>query len=378
MLKENSNEVSIAIIDDEVMNLEMIGFIIGKLGYLTIPIQNSLEALNQLVKIKPDLILLDVQMPKLNGFELCKLIKKTPHIKDIPIIFITGMNSPENKIKGLEIGGVDYVTKPFNPLELKARVKTHVELSLAKKNIENQATKLRESLNLKNRIFSIIGHDLRSPLSAAKLKMDFILRGIIDPKKDDFLDSTVYELSRTMDEALNLLQNLLGWGRSESNQIEIIPEELDIHQIAEETFRLLKIGSEHKQIKLINQVPIEYKAFADLNTIKTVLRNLVSNAIKFTSKEGEVTINAKKENNRIRIAVIDNGQGISKDDTKKILNTKEHFSNLGTEREPGTGLGLVLCQIFVKKNGGTLKVESEVGRGSTFHFDLPLEKIINN
>ena len=221
-------------------------------------------------------------------------------------------------------------------------------------------------------MFSIIGHDLRSPLSAAKLKMDFIMRGIIDPKSDEFVDGTVFELLKTMDEALNLLQNLLGWAKSESDQIQVIPENLDLKDIVEQTFRLLKLGSEHKKIELVNSIPDATFVHADLNTTKTVLRNLLSNAIKFTPVEGRIKVQGILKDDRIIVEVKDNGQGIPKEDISKILNPNEHFSKLGTEKEPGTGLGLVLCQNFVNKNGGQLKIRSTVGKGSTFYFDLPL------
>lgn len=370
--KPEIDPINIAIIDDELMNLEMLGFIIRQLGFGSTGIQHSLEAIEILEKSVPDLILLDVKMPKMDGFELCSKIKEHRKLKEVPIIFLTGLDQTENKIKGLELGGVDYITKPFNPLELKARVKTHIELSMAKRKVEEQAKKLKEDIAVKNRMFSIIGHDLRSPLSAAKLKMDFIQRGIIDHTSPDFINGTVYEISRTMDEALNLLQNLLGWGKSESGQIEIIPEKIALHDIADETFRLLKLPSSHKEIGLINEVPQETYAYADMNTTKTVLRNLVSNAIKFTPKQGKIAIGAETKGKWVYISVTDNGKGITTEDIKKILNPKEHFSQLGTEKEPGTGLGLVLCQIFIKKNGGKLSIESEPGKGSTFTFNLPL------
>ena len=206
----------------------------------------------------------------------------------------------------------------------------------------------------------------------AKLKMDFIMRGIIDPKADNFLDETVYDLLKTMDEALNLLQNLLGWAKSESDQIQMIPEKLDLNDLGEQTFRLLKLGSDHKHIEMQNNIPTETFAFADNNMIKTVLRNIVSNAIKFTPVDGLIKLNGKANKDHIVIEIEDNGNGIPKEDIKKILNPNEHFSKLGTEKEPGTGLGLILCQNFVQKNGGTLKIKSEVGKGSTFYFDLPL------
>lgn len=359
-------------VDDEQLNIELLRFILERNDYKfkgTIDDDYLFELLEEK---QPDLILLDVIMPRIDGFELCEKIKSFPQYRNIPVIFLTGKVNVKDKVKGFEVGGVDYVTKPFNEQELIARIHTHVELVRAKNQIGQQAENLRQSNILKDRMFSIIGHDLRSPLSAAKLKMDFILRGIIDPKADDFLDGTVYELLKTMDEALNLLQNLLGWAKSESDQIQIIPEPLEVFDLVEQTFRLLKLGSEHKRIKLINNVSKNDVVFADMNTVKTVLRNILSNAIKFTPVEGTIQVNTIHEDTKLTIEIEDNGQGIPKEDINKILNPNEHFSKLGTEKEPGTGLGLILCQNFVQKNGGSLNIRSEVGKGSVFYFDLPL------
>lgn len=359
-------------VDDEQLNLELLRFILERNNYEFEGTSDDDYFFEILAKRKPDLVLLDVIMPRIEGFELCEKLKKFKEYKDIPVIFLTGKVNVKDKVRGFEVGGVDYVTKPFNEQELIARIHNHVELIRAKNQIEEQAKNLKQSNDLKDRMFSIIGHDLRSPLSAAKLKMDFIMRGIIDPKDDKFLDETVYDLLKTMDEALNLLQNLLGWAKSESDQIQMIPEKLDLNDLVEQTFRLLKLGSDHKNIKMQNNVPADVFAFADNNMIKTVLRNILSNAIKFTPVEGIIKINSKLGKNKIVIEIEDNGNGIPKEDIKKILNPNEHFSKLGTEKEPGTGLGLVLCQNFVQKNNGTLKIRSEVGKGSTFYFDLPL------
>ncbi|WP_420321466.1 hybrid sensor histidine kinase/response regulator [Flagellimonas sp.] len=359
-------------VDDEQLNLELIRFILERNDYLYEGTSDDDHFFELLKQRKPDLILLDVIMPRIEGFELCEKIKSIEVYRDIPIIFLTGKVNVKDKVKGFEVGGVDYVTKPFNEQELIARIQTHVELKRAKNQIEQQAKNLKQSNDLKDRMFSIIGHDLRSPLSAAKLKMDFIMRGIIDPKDDKFLDETVYDLLKTMDEALNLLQNLLGWAKAESDQIQMIPEKLNLNDLVEQTFRLLKLGSDHKHIEMQNNIPEEIFAFADNNMIKTVLRNILSNAIKFTPVDGTIKINSKLAKDHVVIEVEDNGNGIPKEDIKKILNPNEHFSKLGTEKEPGTGLGLILCQNFVHKNGGQLKIRSKVGEGSTFYFDLPI------
>ncbi len=213
-------------IDDEQLNLELLRFILERNHFIFQGTHDDDYFFELLEKQPPDLILLDVVMPRIEGFELCEKLKTFPQYKDIPVIFLTGKVNVKDKIKGFEVGGVDYVTKPFNEHELIARIQTHIELRRARNQIEQQAENLRQSNALKDRMFSIIGHDLRSPLSAAKLKMDFIMRGIIDPSSPDFKDKTVYELLKTMDEALNLLQNLLGWAKAESDQIQVIPENL--------------------------------------------------------------------------------------------------------------------------------------------------------
>ncbi|WP_350284736.1 hybrid sensor histidine kinase/response regulator [uncultured Croceitalea sp.] len=372
MTAQTTEKPYILAVDDEQLNIELIRFILERNDFKFKGTSDDEYFFELLEEQLPDLILLDVIMPRIEGFELCEKLKSYPQYRNIPVIFLTGKVNVKDKVKGFEVGGVDYVTKPFNEQELIARIQTHVELVRAKNQIERQAENLRQSNVLKDRMFSIIGHDLRSPLSAAKLKMDFILRGIIDPKADDFLDGTVFELLKTMDEALNLLQNLLGWAKSESDQIQIIPEKLDVNDLVEQTFRLLKLGSEHKKIQLINNVSKDSLVFADMNTVKTVLRNLLSNAIKFTPVDGIIKVNAHTNAEHLTIEIEDNGQGIPKADIDKILNPNEHFSKLGTENEPGTGLGLVLCQNFVKKNGGTLRIRSEVGKGSVFYFNLPL------
>ncbi|MDT0539137.1 hybrid sensor histidine kinase/response regulator [Croceitalea sp. P059] len=359
-------------VDDEQLNIELLKFILERNDFEYQGTNDDDYFFTLLEEKLPDLILLDVIMPRIDGFELCQKLKSYSEYRNIPVIFLTGKVNIKDKVKGFEVGGIDYVTKPFNEQELIARIQTHVELVRAKNQIEKQAENLRQSNILKDRMFSIIGHDLRSPLSAAKLKMDFIMRGIIDPKADNFIDGTVYELLKTMDEALNLLQNLLGWAKSESDQIQIIPEKLDVLDLVEQTFRLLKLGSEHKKIELINNVPKDSWVFADMNTVKTVLRNLLSNAIKFTPIEGTIKVNGLFNNSHLTIEIEDNGQGIPPEDINKILNPNEHFSKLGTEKEPGTGLGLILCQNFIEKNGGSLNIRSEVGKGSVFYFNLPL------
>ncbi|MFD0798333.1 response regulator [Maribacter chungangensis] len=372
MNKVPTKKPLIACIDDEAMNLELLKFTIKQIDCDVLAIQHSTKALALLQQDIPDVILLDVRMPDMDGFELCSVIKTKKKLKDIPIIFITGMGKTENKVKGFELGGVDYVTKPFNKHELLARIKTHLSLSEAKKKVLKQAADLKKENVLKDRLFSIIGHDLRSPLSAIKMQLDFILRGIIDPRDANFIPKTVHSLNATTDEAFNLLDNLLGWAKSESGSLSIIKEKVNLLNLVEQCARLQKLALETKNIALRITIAQDAEVYADMNMIKTVLRNLLSNAIKFTPVDGTISIAAQLENEFWNISVTDSGVGISKEDLPKVLNTKQHFSKEGTEQEAGTGLGLILCQDFIVKNGGTLWVESSLGKGSSFTFSVPV------
>jgi two-component system sensor histidine kinase/response regulator len=371
MNKASAKKSLIACIDDEVMNLELLKFTIKQINCDVLAIQHGKEALALLLKNVPDLILLDVMMPEMDGFELCALIKTKRVLKNIPIIFITGMGKTENKVKGFELGGVDYVTKPFNKHELLARIKTHLNLREAKKKVSKQAADLKKDNVLKDRLFSIIGHDLRSPLSAIKMQLDFILRGIINPTDPNFINKTVHNLNATTDEAFNLLDNLLGWAKSESGSLSIIKENVNVLNLVEQCERLQQLAIENKNIELQITIPENAFVYADMNMIKTVLRNLVSNAIKFTPVEGSISISARLEDEFWNVSVSDSGVGISEEDLVKVLNPSEHFFKEGTEQEAGTGLGLILCQDFILKNGGTLWVESTLGKGSSFTFSVP-------
>lgn len=370
MISSNEEKPLIVAVDDDLTNLKILSFIIKKLDYRFLGVQNSTEAVPVLKENVPDLILLDILMSGMDGFELCMRIKEQPELNAIPVIFVTGKQEVEDKIKGLKLGGVDYITKPFNELELKARIQTHLDLASAKVKIERQAKKLAEDNLLLNRMFSIIGHDLRSPLSAIKMQLDFILRGDIDPHGENFLNKTVNNLSNTADEAFNLLDNLLGWAKSQSGVLFVIKEDLNLLTIAQQTGRLQKMALINKNIELYINIPDNAIVYADFNTIKTVFVNLVSNAVKFTPRDGKISIEVFDNQTGWETRISDTGIGMSKSQIKKVMDPTQHFSKTGTENESGTGLGLILCQDFLRKNDSALIIKSTKGEGSTFSFEL--------
>ena len=360
----------ILIVDDSPLNTKLLKFILDEAGYRTVIASNGEEGIAAVNDHQPDLILLDVMMPDIDGFEVCRRVKSDPVNEHLPIIFITALDQTEDIVKGFELGGVDYVTKPFNKKVLLVRIKNHIDLLASRRKVERQATDLAASNRLKSRMFSIIGHDLRSPLGSLKLSLDFINRGLIDPKKDDFKD-TVFKLLKSTDEALNLLENLLGWAKSQSGALIVTPEEVEAKGAVESIARLLKLNLENKNINLSIEIPEDMRAMADLHMFNAIVRNLVSNATKFTPSGGSITISGETGEDMLRIKVTDTGVGIPPENLDKIFNPNVQTTTEGTDNEGGSGLGLLLCQDFVQKNKGEIGVESTVGEGTTFVFTLP-------
>lgn len=361
----------ILIVDDSPLNTKLLKFILDEAGYETLVASNGEEGIVAVEAHRPDLLLLDVMMPDIDGFEVCRRIKKDPANENLPIIFITALDQTEDIVKGFELGGVDYVTKPFNKKVLLVRIKNHIDLLTSRRKVERQAADLSASNRLKSRMFSIIGHDLRSPLGSLKLSLDFINRGLIDPKKEGFRD-TVIKLLKSTDEALNLLENLLGWAKSQSDALIVTPEEIPLLETIESVARLVKLNLDNKQIKLTLDIPEEIRVMADMHMVNAIIRNLISNATKFTPSGGAITVKGSETTDgMVRIEVIDTGVGIPPENLDKIFNPNVQTTTEGTDNEGGSGLGLLLCQDFVQKNNGEIGVESKLGEGTTFAFTLP-------
>ena len=374
-MEKQETKPKVLVVDDSEFELQLVDFILQEKNYQTVLAGNGTDALIILETLTPDLILLDIMLPDFDGFEVCKKLKTIDKLKDIPVIFFTSLSNIDDIVKGFEAGGVDYVTKPFNTDELLVRIKTHLDLINSKRKIELQARELSQANALKDKMFSVISHDLRSPVSSIKLALDFISKGLVKPT-DELFNETIEGLVKTTDEAYILLENLLGWAKSQSNILTVYPESLDLKPLASSIAGLLKLTSENKKISIENNIPEGITVFADMQMIQSVLRNLLSNALKFTPENGSIEMNALEMNTEVIISIKDSGVGISEPSLKRIFDQDQPVKTLGTNKESGSGLGLILCKDFVEKNGGKIWVESEKGKGSTFSFTVPVNRII--
>jgi two-component system sensor histidine kinase/response regulator len=369
MPQENINldfekESRILIVDDNPQNIQVLGNILKECNYKISIAMNGIEALKFVSRNIPDLILLDVMMPEMDGYETCENIKSNELTNNIPVIFLTAKIETEDIVKGFEVGGVDYVTKPFRKEELLARVRTHLKL----KKTENE---LMDLLSMKDRLFSIIGHDLRGPLGTLMMLMESLAAPDSNYNEAEIKKymSMLKDSSKT---AFDLLENLLNWARSQQKLVQYEPTVNNIKEIVDEDIKILKITAETKSISIKNNVDGALAAFFDKNCILTVLRNLISNALKFTQDGGSIKVSAKKSEDYIEISVTDSGVGMSRESVKKLFRKNLIQSTRGTSGEKGTGLGLLLCKDFVEGNNGKIWVESEEGRGTTILFTLPL------
>jgi two-component system sensor histidine kinase/response regulator len=360
----------ILVVDDQPNNLKVIGSVLGKDYSLSIA-NSGANALKILENNTPDIILLDIMMPEMDGFEVCRRIKATERIRHIPIIFLTAKTDIDDIVKGFRCGAVDYITKPFNATEIEARVQNHLNLKHALDQLRITNQKLEELNATKDKFFSIIAHDLRSPFTCI-IGFSSLLAQQIKEKDYESIEQYAGFIEQSSKQAMDLLTNLLEWARSQTGRIEYNPEKFDLLYIIEESAQMFDQIAIPKNITLKRSLPQNLEVFADKYMIGTVLRNLISNAVKFTGQGGEILISAQLEHNEVIINISDNGVGISPQRIEKIFQIDKTDSTYGTDNEKGTGLGLILCKMFVEKSGGWIKVESEEGKGSVFSFSIKL------
>ncbi len=246
-------------------------------------------------------------------------------------------------------------------------------LIIEKEKVEESEEKLRESNQTKDKFFSIIAHDLKSPFNAI-LGFSQLLMKNHKKYDDDKRDELIKYVNISAINTFKLLENLLTWSRSQSDRIEFSPEKVNLKTIIYEITLVLQKTAESKNIKLVDNADIELFANVDRNMLDTILRNLITNAIKFTNTSGTVTVSANetKDPRFIEISVTDTGVGIPKDRIDDLFRIDKNTSTEGTAEEKGTGLGLILCKEFVEKHGGKIRIESEIDKGSSFIFTLPV------
>ena len=369
----NRSDYKILIVDDVVSNVLLLKILLTNEKFQVCTANCGNMCIEQAKAEKPDLILLDVMMPDISGFDTAVILKKDPQTADIPIIFLTALNNPSDLVHGFQVGANDFLTKPFNKEELIVRVMHQITLVAAKRLIQQQNQELRATISNRDKMYSVIAHDLRSPMASIRM----VLNLIVTTMSPDTIGQELYELldkaNRESEECHDLLDNLLKWTKSQTGRLNVVLQDLDLNDIIPGVVDIFEMIAQTKRIKL------EYKGTsepmvvrADNDMLKTVVRNFLSNAIKFSPEESVIEIMMTKEGNFAKVSITDHGVGIAPERLDSIFHKGE--TTYGTSGEEGSGLGLQLCADFSRKIGGDVKVESKLGEGSTFSVFVPLKQ----
>jgi len=364
----------ILIVDDTPKNIQVLGKTLHEIGYNVSIATSGSQALDSVRKESPDLILLDIQMPEMDGFEVCKILKANPDTKEIPVIFLTAVIDSEKIVQGFEIGAVDYITKPFHTAELTMRVATHIEIKQSREKIRKTNEQLKELNATKDKFFSIIAHDLKNPFNTL-LGFSKLLFENAPNYTTDQIQQYAQIMNHTAKQSYALLENLMQWAKSQTEKIKISPRNSSMNELLSITIPIVNGSALKKNITIENNISTEDLVYADNSLTTTILRNILTNAIKFTHTNGKIIVSTQRKDDFLEVSITDTGVGIEPMNMDKLFRIDSKVTGHGTDNEEGTGLGLILCKEFVEKQGGTIWANSEVGKGSAFTFTLPLAEI---
>ena len=369
----NKSDFKILIVDDVISNVLLLKILLTNEKYQVCTANCGNMCIEQARAEKPDLILLDVMMPDISGFDAATILKKDPETAEIPIIFLTALNNPSDLVRGFQVGASDFLTKPFNKEELVVRVFHQIKLVAATRIIERQNRELRATISNRDKMYSVIAHDLRSPMASIRMVLNLVASTMtpeaVGPELFELLDKA----NKESEECHDLLDNLLKWTKSQTGRLNVVLQDLDLNDIVPGVVEIFEMIALTKKIKLVyagTDGPLLVRADNDM--LKTVVRNFMSNAIKFSPEGSNVEITMNEEGAFARISVHDHGVGIAPERIQNIFRKGE--TTYGTGGEEGSGLGLQLCADFARKNGGDVEVESVLGEGSTFSVLVPLKK----
>lgn len=367
-------DYTILAVDDIATNIMLLKAVLSRAKYKIVTASSGFEALQKVAEVNPDLILLDIMMPDLDGYEVLKRLKADPAHEDIPVIFLTALHNPEDIVKGFKFGASDYISKPFNHEELITRVAHHIYLAAAQRTILQQRDELQETVEARDKMYSVIAHDLRSPIGTLKMVFNMLSINLTAEQigEDNF---EMLSMGNNITEStFMLLDNLLKWTKSQTGRMNSVFQEVDISEVVVFASKMSDLVAQVKSISVEYDIPGPISVNCDVDMVKTIMRNLMSNAIKYTKEGGRIIISVRDTPSHAVIAVRDFGIGIKEEDIPKLLNPEIHHTTYGTKNEEGSGLGLQLVQDLTRRNGGEVTIESKEGEGSTFTFTIAKEQ----
>lgn len=370
-LSVNPENYKILVVDDIATNVLLLKTILGKAGYRIVTATGGREALEKVESESPDLILLDIMMPDMNGYEVIERLKADERFCRIPVIFLSALHDSENIVKGFKMGASDYVSKPFNHEELITRVAHHMFIAEAQRVIVRQNEELQETLASRDKMYSVIAHDLRSPIGSLKMLFNTLLDSL-DAERVGAGNLDMLRMGNDIaEDTFSLLDNLLKWTKCQTGRMHTVYQDVDLAEVVLFSSKISESVARTKGIVVEYDIPAPIHVRCDVDMVKTIVRNLLSNAIKYSPEGGgKIIVSTAETPTHAVVRVRDFGVGIKPEDLNKVLDPAMYFTTYGTGKEEGSGLGLQLCLDLVHRNGGEMTVESVYGEGATFSFTI--------
>ncbi|MEO6878519.1 MAG: ATP-binding protein, partial [Gemmatimonadaceae bacterium] len=375
-----ANAPLILVADDVAANVELLFDQLHVLGFRAVAAFDGPSALAACFEHRPDLCILDVSMPsgdlevddRSTGFEVCRRIKRDPRTKSIPVIFVTALNDTTDRVKAIEAGGDDFLTKPHNRLVLGARVRSLLKLKAATDSLEDALRKLREVEKMRDDLMKMIVHDLKTPLTAVLATTEMLIDGDFGPLNEQ-QRKMLSDAEGKAEDLLALIGDLLEVSRIEeatmSLELERIAPAALLNEIVHEWDIRFKQEKATATVEVTDEAPVFE---ADKALLKRVLGNLVQNAVTHSGSDVTLTLSARAEGDGILFTIADNGPGIPAEYHEVIFRKFERVKNPNMPRTRSSGLGLAFCKLVIDAHGGRIWVQSAgEGKGSAFHFLLP-------
>lgn len=363
---------TILIVDDIPENVLVLRQFLRDTGFEVLVSYDGVDAIETATYAHPDLILLDIMMPNMDGFETCQKFKENDHLKDIAIIFMTALSDTEDKLKGFELGAVDYITKPFQQEEVLARINMHLTLRRLQRQLQKQNAELIQLNQEKNELLGIAAHDLKNPLAAIQSLSEFMQESFDNLPKEKMLKSLGI-VRTSAKQMFDLVRNLLDVYVIESGKVKVTLTAIKVTPIIQSLAEEYESRAEAKAITLhFNGLDNKLVAHTDASIFHQILDNLISNAVKYSPQGKHIWVKLSQDEKYVCCEIRDEGPGLSEQDKQKLFGKFARLTPRPTGQEHSTGLGLFIVKKLIEAVKGRVWCETTLGEGATFIVEFPV------